>query len=268
MRTGPAAWVAMLILLGALSAGLAQEVRLGDSADAVRKALGEPRGSIKSGAYEQLQYERGWVELRTGRVTRVQMMSPEKAAARQAEKEQRWADQRAADAARDAQLQAEGIAERDRMLADPRFLALPASDQLSFWESFRTRYPDVAVDAGILAALAQRQKDRKDEELQQLRAKIAEMEQRLARAEARADQAVQQALEAGNRNRSFAYYDVNPWPIYLRYQPPQVFSHPGHPGPGKATDAPVSTDRPGQPRDIPRDTGDVNTGPGSLRFSF
>lgn len=155
-------------------------VDTGATLDEVRAALGAPNGQMRLGERQLLYYQRGSVELTNGRVTRVAMLSAEEHQAQAAREERLQAER----ATRRAQLMEEGTALRDRKLADEAFRSAPVAYQVSFWEDFARRYPEVSCAEPLTIARLKlneqlEEKNRKAEELNRL----AEIEQRLAAAE-------------------------------------------------------------------------------------
>jgi len=129
------------------------EIQPGDSLADVKAFLGAPKYKEKLGNKLILSYDRGKVELTDGRVTSINLLSPEDLAAQQA--------RRAAEAAQAAQLKAQHIAEggalKAKKLADPAFTSAPLADQLAFWQDFRRQYPEVPCDNEYNSALARQQ---------------------------------------------------------------------------------------------------------------
>ncbi|MCE9615713.1 MAG: hypothetical protein K8T26_15700 [Lentisphaerae bacterium] len=197
-----------------VATALAGDINVGDPAERVRTVLGEPRGHIRSGTYELLQYDRGRVEVRDGVVTQVTLVSAEEAATLKIEREQQYREAQARQAAKREQRRVEGLAARDRALANPDFLASSGERQVEYWSSFRGQYPDVPVDSEYAAALAKRDRERQEAETQQ---RLAAMEQRVSEAEQRARDAEQNAEEA-RRNAERRYVYVAP--PYYRYPTP------------------------------------------------
>jgi hypothetical protein len=197
----------VLLATGLKVAG--QEVSVGDTSAAVLEKLGEPRGYMKSGDREQFLYDRGWVKLRGGIVTEVDLISADEAEAQRVERERLLTRTREELAERRRRLLEEGLKEKERTLSDPQFLSAAAAAQVDYWERFRERYPDVPVDAAYCAALARRQ-----EELERsaLELRVADLERRLAEAEVRAAAAERLAADAQRQNRTYVYSTW--WPAY------------------------------------------------------
>jgi len=169
------------------------DIEVGDGIDEVYSVLGQPNGYIRSGSFFLFYYDRGKVELHDEVVTAVELVSAGEVRDLKAARK-RYVEER-----RD-RLRAAGLALQREKLEDPFFLALPSSEQLSFWRTFRERYPMVSLApidlAGVAkqAAGAQREAELKDE---LLRAKW-----RLIDAEERARAAELAARKAENRFRS------------------------------------------------------------------
>ena len=152
----------------------------GATLEEVRTVFGAPSGQVRAGERHLLYYERGSVELINGRVTRVDLRSPEEQAAQDAREARAQAERET----RRAQLIEEGTALRDRKLADATFQSAPIAYQVAFWEDFARRYPGVPCAEPLTIARLklheqQEEKNRKNEELRRL----AEIEERLAAAE-------------------------------------------------------------------------------------
>jgi hypothetical protein len=145
--------LAILLLLVAPVLAHATDIHPGDSLDTVRAALGAPRSQMQLGDKLVLLYDRGQVRLVDGKVVSTSFLSAEDLAAQQAQ--QKAADDQA------AQLRAERIAEgqalKAQVLSDPRFVYARPADQLSFWQKFHVRYPEVPCDREYKTAFARQQ---------------------------------------------------------------------------------------------------------------
>ncbi len=190
----------------------AAEVRPGDTVREVRAALGAPNGELHKGDRHLLYYDRGEVELRSGSVIRVALLSN----ADFATLEVRRAQVREEQEARRARLSAEGEALKARVLADPSFLVAPLSYQVAFWENFSRRYPGVIGAEPLLIARLRLAEQRRTQ---------IEQEQRLADLEARVIEAESRANEAAlyRRNADYSYgggYARHPftlWPVEYHF---------------------------------------------------
>jgi len=192
----------------------AAEVRIGDSVDDVRASLGAPRGQLTVGGRQILHFDRGEVELQGGAVTRVALVTPAEFQAREA--------RRAAEAARlgeeTARRNAEGEAVKARRLADPSFLAAPLTYQLEVWRNFAVRYPGVSVAeqfAVLRMRLAEQIAERQSQET-----RLAELEERVNQAEARADEADSRHYYFGAYGYDDFYRNRHPftlWPIQYHF---------------------------------------------------
>ena len=198
----------------------AAEVRPGDTLDEVRAALGAPNGQLRVGDRHLLYYDRGEIELRSGAVTRVALLSEADYSALEAQRGRMREEQEI----RRARLSAEGEALKARMLADPSFLAAPLAYQVAFWENFSRRYPGVSgTEPLLIARLRLAEQSRTQVEQEQ---RLAELEERVAEAEARAAEA---ALYRGHAYYSygggFARHPFTLWPVEYRFndiQPPYI----------------------------------------------
>jgi hypothetical protein len=191
--------LAALLLLAVPTLASAIEIHRGDSLADVRSALGTPRGQAKLGDRLVLFYDDGQVQLVDDRVTRSDFLSPEELATQQAED------------ARIAQLRSQRISEGEALkakkLADPAFASAPPAYQVTFWEDFQQRYPEVSCDDEYHLALARRQEQLEEEAHDQ---SATDLEARVANAEDNAAQAEQDALQA----RSNGFFS---WPGFLGF---------------------------------------------------
>lgn len=206
----PSVFVATLLglILLAVAPARAEDVAVGDPAEKVYSVLGTPRGAVRSGTLELLQFDRGRVEIREGVVTEVDLVSEEEARARQEDRARQAAELQAKrEAYREQQLLA-GIEARDRANANPEFLASSGSRQLEFWDSFRRRFPGVPVESEYTAALAKRDREA---EAAATEKRLAEMERRVADAEDRAEQAEKDAEDAKRDSRRRQVYYLPPY---------------------------------------------------------
>jgi len=207
----------MLILVLAvvnINSTMAEEsaIAIGDSVEKVFVTLGRPEGQIKSGTFLMLSYPRGKIELRDKIVTKVDLISEaelNRKAAREQERKKRRAE---AIKKQKVQKHAEGIRLRKEKLSDPAFVNLPTSEQLYYWSEFRKIYPDVDVSDTYAALLTIRERELREEEVDN---RLAAMEQRVADAEARAASAEQEALNASQSS----YYPE----YYYPYRPTYIF---------------------------------------------
>lgn len=229
-----AALAAAALCLAWIGRAAADEVSIGDTEDRVRQVLGEPGGYIKSGSYQALLYDRGRVELRDGRVTEVELVSAEQAQLQKLQRERDRLARAEAEQARREALRIEGLAEKERMLADPVFRASAASEQLDFWRRFRTKYPDVEVDEAYAGALAAWEQERATLQQDQ---RLLDMEKRVAEAEARAREAERSAAAARDEAQRrvvyaspFVDYYYTPAPVVGcgPYYTPRYLYYPGY----------------------------------------
>jgi len=134
----PVLWLALALSATSL---VAAEVTPGASVDEALATLGSPRGRLQVGARNLMYYERGEIEVQEGRVTRVDLRTPEEHAALLAREEH----QRSERDVRRQELIAAGTAERDAKLADGNFRSAPLAYQVSYWQNFVRRFPEVSV---------------------------------------------------------------------------------------------------------------------------
>lgn len=200
----------------------------GATLEEVRTVFGAPSGQVRAGERHLLYYERGAVELVNGRVTRVDLRSPEEQAAQDAREARAQAER----ATRRAQRIEEGTALRDRRLADEAFRSAPVAYQVAFWEDFARRYPGVPCAEPLTIARLKlneqlEERNRKAEELRRL----AEIEERLAAAErAPRYHPAGYPFYRGRRDRhqefgfgqiSYRFYDA-PLPVYTTPTEPLI----------------------------------------------
>lgn len=126
---------------------------VGDDRPAVIKQIGKPRGRMTMGEKETLLYDRGSVELSTGRVSRVKLVTPEVLAEQLAEKEKAA---RLAEEARLARV-AEGEKARDDLLANDAYKAGTPAEKVAAWEKFRQDHPEVTPPSEYQQAVQARQ---------------------------------------------------------------------------------------------------------------
>ncbi|HEY4248103.1 MAG TPA: hypothetical protein VGM64_14730 [Lacunisphaera sp.] len=175
----------------------ARDVAIGDSSVQVREAMGAPRGQVHVGGRDLLYFDRGEVELNNGRVSRVGLRSLEEQntfESKQAEASARTDEAR-------SRLMEEGRVLMASKLSDPIFQATPYSYQISFWENFSHRYPDVSPAEQLLV----------------VRSRLAEQ---VAKAEADRAQAeqVQRVADLAERAARARYDYVYPfYPVYRDY---------------------------------------------------
>jgi len=195
---------AVALLTAIASPAESEDVKIGDTLESVRKALGEPRGLIMDETYQLLQYDRGRVELHDGFVSSVNIVSEEEAERMRIERERIAEERRLAEAARRERLRIEGLETLEQVLSDPEYAALSAGKQVAFWKSFKKRYPDVPLGEEYASAL---ERHRLELEQRQLEQRIATLESRVREAESRAAQAEWEASRENNRRyTSFVSY--------------------------------------------------------------
>jgi hypothetical protein len=155
----------------------ATSVQRGDTVADVRAALGAPRGEVSKGDKLVLYYESGEVEFNQGTAVRVALRTPEE----QAEQESRAARIREEREARRQEMAIEGVALRDRTLANEEFRATSLSYQVGFWENFSRSYPGVSVSEPLtLARVRLREELSRQRREDEQAARVAELEARVA----------------------------------------------------------------------------------------
>lgn len=141
---------ALLLLAGS---GQADDPQPGDDRQSVLKQLGKPRGRMRMGDRETLVYDRGLVELSTGTVSKVKLVTAEEVAAREAARAEAA---RAAEAAWRERVAA-GEKARDALLDDEALTTNSPAAQVAAWQQFQREHPDVAPPAEFQQALAAQQ---------------------------------------------------------------------------------------------------------------
>lgn len=247
-------WLSLVILSVGAAGAPAGEVRVGDTVDQVKSALGEPTGYIGARTYEMFIYERGKVELEDGRVVSVQLISEGEAQARRLEAERRAAEQARLQKEQAEARRVEGEQVKAQTLSDPNFLALPAGEQVAFWEAFRQQYPEVDVE-GIYATAVARyrlvlQQAADQQRLAELQAQVDEAQARARAAEAAAASAQVAAQQAAQDTRVEYVYRSYYWPTYVspyrcrvHYRSDCNCRNDRHDGHGRAWDRDGSWDR-------------------------
>ena len=130
--------------------GAAEDPQPGDDRQSVIQQLGKPRGRMRMGDRETLVYDRGMVELSTGVVSKVNLVTAEEVAAREAAR---------AEAARLAELAwrarvEEGERAREALLEDTALKTNSPAAQVAAWQQFQREHPDVAPPAEFQQAMA------------------------------------------------------------------------------------------------------------------
>ena len=129
------------LMFFAFATARAADPDVGDTREKVTDELGNPNGHIVAGHNEFLFYDRGTVELANGKVTIVRLLTDDQLAAKQAAA----AEQARLAEAQQKKLAADGIAEKERTLADAVFAKKSPADQLAYWLQFAKKYPGVAI---------------------------------------------------------------------------------------------------------------------------
>lgn len=154
-------------------------VKQGDSIDRVILLLGEPTGRFNSGDTEILYYRRGTVTLRDGKVTKASVVSESEARWKEAQRARIAAERKAAAIrAREERIR-KGTEEKSAKTGDEEFKKLPAAQQLAYWLGFKTKYPEVSVEAELeplRQAVAQAGESQKKEPTVDEKIKAAEEE--------------------------------------------------------------------------------------------
>ena len=164
--------------------GFAGGATVGDSFEAVKSNLGDPRGSITTSRGRQVvYYNRGHVTFVGGQVKEVSLQSDEDIAlAQERLRQAREASVKAAALRKEIRI-VRGMALRNEKLGDPVFLSSTPELRLRFWQDFMRIYPEVDVSQELQQALLAYQVS---ENLKEQEERIAEAEERARRAERRA----------------------------------------------------------------------------------
>ena len=195
----------MMLLLAACAAGYA--VERGMTLEQVLGELGPPAGELRTGDYHLLRYVRGTVELRSNRVAKVSLMSPEEAERLQAEQARAAAiAARQAEAARAARI-AEGTALREAKKKDAAFWRLSAAEQTAYWAWFTKTYPEVPVSELYLDAARRLEAEQVQRRLEEDRSRtLADLERRAAEAERRAQTAEDRLRRRSLYSTDYGWY--------------------------------------------------------------
>jgi len=203
----------------------------GDSGDSVRGELGRPNGQIEFGTTRVLFYKRGDVILRDGRVVGHSIMSERE----YTDHLRREADKKALLARRAEEIrlqrEAEGLALKQSKLNDRAFASLPAVERVTFWRTFKKRYPMVAVDLEFSGALAEYESARLIASNRALASKINQLETRLYEAE--------RNLYQSRRTSGFGYWGGG---TYSGGYSARSSSDPSGRPPGHRPDQPAGSD--------------------------
>lgn len=214
----------LIVALAMPLALLAAPPQIGDSRAEVQAALGAPQGEVRLGERHVLYFAAGSVELRNGAVAHVALLSPEELENRRARAVA--AEEQARE--RVAQLAEEGEALKAKKLADPAFQAAPLGYQITYWENFTRRYPMVScVDELDLARARFAEEETKASQAE----RVAELEERLSDAEARADAGRAYFWRPRYDRDGLTRHPFTLWPIRYRYYeaPLPVVTTPGLP---------------------------------------
>lgn len=207
--------------------------QVGASKSEIQTALGEPIGRISYNDKVILLYPQGDITLRNDRASQVDIKPESVYLAEQAhlEKERgKWALQQARLSEKRA---IEGEKLKSAKLKSADFAALPAKNRANYWQSFKNRYPEVDVTEELSDAMDSYQLEvaeiRRQQELNDLKSKIAEAEKARAEAELEA----QRLRNSLNTSRGFGlrYYTTTPR-VHCNppYKPPTITIHSNRPG--------------------------------------
>ncbi|MEI6515593.1 MAG: hypothetical protein WCO77_06420 [bacterium] len=144
----------LLLCLGVMACGTSASpvVTIGDTYQQMVDKLGKPQGVISGGRRMTCSYERGTVDLVTGRVEKVFFVTTQEAKDRTRAREKAEADQRQRAETDRARLTGAGTVERDRKAADKDFARHPPGERLDYWKNFTAKYPYTDVSALVSEA--------------------------------------------------------------------------------------------------------------------
>lgn len=175
-----ASTLTLLLVATAAPFAVAGAVSPGDSMAEVKAVLGTPKGQVMRDGRQILYFERGAVEMVSGRVMTVSLRTAEE----QADLTTREERQRVEREVIRARLAAEGVALRDRKLADGTFQSAPLAYQVNFWENFALSYPGVSCAEPLMIARMRFNEQLEDKRRREAESdRRAQLEERLAAAE-------------------------------------------------------------------------------------
>lgn len=146
-------WIALVLASASALSAFPADPKPGDDRATVISALGRPRGRMKMGDHETLVYDRGTIELATGVVAKVRLVTPE---------EQQIIQQKREVEARLAELEHQkravaGEAARDALLKDDAYKTNSPAGKVAAWQAFQQAHPEVPPPPEFQAALAAKQ---------------------------------------------------------------------------------------------------------------
>lgn len=124
----------------------------GDTFEQVVLKLGEPKGKVMAGRRATYYYDRGTVDFLAGRVERAFLVTAQEAAEKIAAREKAEAAMQQQAEAERIRLANEGKAQREKLLADKSYAALPPAGKLALWDDFQKKYPGIDVSTQIAEA--------------------------------------------------------------------------------------------------------------------
>ena len=214
--------VGLSIVIAGLIPCAVWAVDLGDNIGDVKAEMGKPSSSIQIGDWQVLYYDRGSIEAVKDVVVEVDLVSQQEADAARRLREETRARVERERLEKALARHAKGVNLREAKLTDTAFMQSSASRRVSFWRSFKSRYPDVRLGMEYEEALrelhAERQAQQKDA---QAEARLRDLEQRVLEAEeraVRAEQVVHDEARRRDRNR----YATYPYPSVHIYKRPGV----------------------------------------------
>jgi hypothetical protein len=119
----------VLLSVSVASFAETEDVQIGETTNDVITALGEPKGIIRSGAYQVLIYPRGEIVFRNGHATSVALLTPVEAQRKQAVWRRREAEWKRLQAVVAQKAAAEAAAKAAQTKATPRPAAVPKLDE-------------------------------------------------------------------------------------------------------------------------------------------
>jgi hypothetical protein len=124
------------------------DLEIGDSEEQVMKELGFPDGSIDLKDGSLWLFEDGKVLMVDGRVAQLDMLTAEERDFKKQDQQRSKKAHAAYEKDRQARIN-EGLAVRNRQLANSSFLSQSAESQLRYWKGFQQTYPGVDVSGPI-----------------------------------------------------------------------------------------------------------------------
>ena len=144
---------AMILLTCIVPRGFAGDtIQIGDTFEHVLEVFDSPQGIVKGGGQTILVYERGMVTLVDGKVVKIEIVSLKELEETREGRERKMAELRKADAIARQKRIADGTAELAARKGDVAFGKLAPAERVAYWKQFKSKYPEVSVNAELQAA--------------------------------------------------------------------------------------------------------------------